>query len=101
MEPKAKRTEPQPIEATRTEEVLGERARWCGVAYSGAAFAPSDRTYAGVNPRTLNYTHRSDSGRFPAAFSGGALANLVPLVLSAMWESAFAREAGPLSSWSN
>jgi hypothetical protein len=99
MEPKAKRTE-QPAPAV-TGEVLGDRAAWRGVAYTGAAFAPSDRTYAGVNPRTLNYAHRADSGKFPGAFSGGALANLVPLVLAAMWEAAFVREAGPLSTWSN
>lgn len=101
MEPKAKGTENQQPVQPVAGEVLGERARWRGVAYSGAAFAPSDRTYAGINPRTLNYTHRADSGRFPGAFSGGALANLVPLVLAAMWESAFVREAGPLSTWSN
>ncbi|MHB8511180.1 MAG: hypothetical protein ACYDCC_03270 [Actinomycetota bacterium] len=81
--------------------VLGERARWGGVAYTGAAFAPSERTYGGINPRTLNYTHRADSGIFPGAFTGAHLANLVPLVLASMWEAAFAREAGALSTWSN
>ena len=86
---------------TAREHLLGERARWRSVAYNGAAHAPSDRTYGGVNPRTMNYTHRADSGEFPGSLTNGALANLVPLVLSAMWESAFAREAGPLSTWSN
>lgn len=100
MEPRTERTDEQ-VEMAKDARILGERARWRSVAYNGAAFAPSDRSYAGVNPRTLNYTHRADSGHFPGAFSGGALANLVPLVLAAMWESAFVREAGPLSTWSN
>ena len=90
------------MDATRNEaNSLGGKARWGSVAYTGTAFAPSDRTYGGVNSRILNYTHRADSGDHPAAFSRGQLANLVPLILSAMWEAAFAQEAGPLSTWSN
>lgn len=80
---------------------LGEVASWGSVGYAGRAFAPSDQTYAGVSAGRLNYTHRADSGEFPKAFCGGELANLVPLVLSSMWESAFALEAGPLTTWSN
>jgi hypothetical protein len=90
------------MDATRKEaDALGAKARWGSVAYTGTAFAPSDRTYEGVNSRVLNYTHRADSGEYPSAFSRGQLANLVPLILSAMWEAAFAKEAGPLSTWSN
>lgn len=80
---------------------LGEKASWGAVAYTGTAFAPSDRTYEGVNSRILNYTHRADSGDYPSAFARGQLANLVPLILSAMWEAAFVKEAGLLSTWSN
>ena len=94
-------TEGAEMQQQRDGHLLGDRARWGGVAYVGSAFAPSDRTYAGINPRTLNYTHRADSGVFPGAFSGGQLANLVPLVLASMWETSFAREKGPLSTWSN
>lgn len=84
-----------------TSEVLGSRARWGRVAYTGAVFAPSERTYEGINVRNMNYTTRADSGNFPGSSSHSELGNLIPLVLSAMWESAFAREAGPLSTWSN
>jgi hypothetical protein len=83
------------------ETVLGAVASWGAVGYAGRAFAPSDHTYGGVSAGHMNYTHRADSGDYPMAFSGGALANLVPLVLSSMWESAFALEAGPLTTWSN
>lgn len=83
------------------QTALGEVASWGSVGYVGRAFAPSDQTYPGVSAGRINYTHRADSGDHPAAFCGGQLANLVPLVLSSMWESAFALEAGPLTTWGN
>jgi hypothetical protein len=82
--------------------VLGDQARWGRVGYAGEAFAPAEGTYAGISVTGLNYTHRNDSGRYPTpAGRTAALANLMPMVLGAMWEAAFALEAGPLSTWSN
>lgn len=86
----------------RNRKVLGELATWGSVGYTGRAVAPAASTYEGVDPAALNYTHRADSGAHPTPRSGrAALANLVPLMLAAQWESGFAREAGPLSTWSN
>jgi hypothetical protein len=85
-----------------TGKALGNQARWGRVGYAGDAFAPAEGTYAGVTATGLNYTHVNDSGLCPMPFGrDGALANLMPMVLGAMWESAFAMEAGPLSTWSN
>jgi hypothetical protein len=88
--------------STKNQKVLGELAAWGAVGYTGRAFAPAASTYEGIDPASLNYTHRADSGEHPTVRSPrGALANLVPLMLAAQWESGFAREAGPLSTWSN
>jgi hypothetical protein len=85
-----------------TKKTLGDQALWGRVGYAGEAFAPAEGTYAGVSATGLNYTHIADSGRHPMPGTrGAALANLMPLVLGAMWEAAFALEAGPLSTWSN
>jgi hypothetical protein len=79
-------------------EVLGARAAWGGVGYTGEAFAPARRTYAGVDGVRLNYTTVADSG---AVMDSRALANLYPLLAAALYESGFAREAGPLTTWSS
>lgn len=85
-----------------TRKALGAQARWGRVGYAGEAFAPAEGTYAGVSATGLNYTHVNDSGPHPMPGTrDAALANLMPIVLGAMWESAFALEAGPLSTWSN
>ena len=83
-------------------KVLGELAAWGKVGYTGRAFAPAAQTYDGVDNATLNYTHRADSGTHPLPSTGRSdLANLIPLIHASLWEAAFAREAGPLSTWSN
>lgn len=83
-------------------KALGDQAVWGKVGYAGEAFAPAEGTYAGVTATGLNYTHVNDSGLPPMPGSRvAALANLMPIVLGAMWEAAFAMEAGPLSTWSN
>jgi hypothetical protein len=79
--------------------ILGSRALWGWVGYAGEAFAPADGTYAGIDALALAYTTLADSGTHPR--SGGALANLYPLVAAALYEAGFAWEAGPLSSWNN
>jgi hypothetical protein len=84
-----------------TQKALGDQAVWGRVGYAGEAFAPAEGTYAGVSATGLNYTHQNDSGLSPMPGSRGSLANLMPLVLGAMWEAAFAAEAGPLTTWSN
>ncbi|HJR18782.1 MAG TPA: hypothetical protein VJ922_03595 [Actinomycetota bacterium] len=84
------------------KSALGNQAVWGRVGYAGDAFAPAEGTYAGVTASGLNYTHINDSGLPPMPSQKGApLANLMPMILGAMWEAAFAREAGPLSTWSN
>jgi hypothetical protein len=85
----------------QTQKALGNQAVWGRVGYAGDAFAPAEGTYAGVTATGFNYTHVNDSGLSPMPGKGGALANLMPMVLGAMWEAAFAMEAGPLSTWSN
>jgi hypothetical protein len=93
---------PEHTPNTRNPQVLGELATWGSVGYTGRAFAPAASTYEGIDPATLNYTHRADSGDYPTPRTGrAALANLVPLMLAAQWEAGFAREAGPLNTWSN
>jgi hypothetical protein len=86
------------VRAGRDERLLGERARWGRVGYAGAAFAPARGTYLGTCAIRVWLTSIADSGRGPDRVS---LANLYPLVAAALYELAFAREAGPLSTWSN
>lgn len=78
---------------------IGDRCASGMVGYAGAPHAPHPLTYAGVDVRTLAYTTVEDSGRHPRR--GAGLANLYPLIAAALYEVAFAREAGPLSTWSN
>lgn len=85
--------------AEQESKVLGERARWGQVGYSGEPFAPADGTYAGIDPLKLLYTTHEDSGFHPR--SGAELKNLYPLIAAALYEIGFAWEAGPLDTWSN
>jgi hypothetical protein len=94
--------EPDMDRMAETKNALGNQAVWGRVGYAGEAFAPAEGTYAGVTASGLNYTHVNDSGLTPMPGTKGApLANLMPMILGAMWEAAFAAEAGPLSTWSN
>jgi hypothetical protein len=86
------------MDATRIRKALGRRAFWGRVGYAGAAHAPALRTYAAVGSR-LRFSTVADSGRLPQ--SGRELANLYLLLAAALYEAAFAAEAGPLSTWSN
>lgn len=70
---------------------------WGSVGYAGRPFAPAQGTYQ-VLAAGLRWTSRADSGDAP---EGRSLANLHPLVAAALFESGFAFEAGPLSTWSN
>ncbi len=82
-------------------KVLGTRALWGRVGYNGEAHAPVEGTYQGIDAVNLRYTTRNDSGDFPMPGKDAPLANLVPLVMAALYEVGFAWEAGPLTSWSN
>lgn len=83
----------------QTREALGGKALWGRVGYAGTAFAPAPGTYDGIVARDLAWTTVSDSGAHPR--SGPALANLYALVAAALYDVGFAREAGPLTTWSN
>ena len=78
--------------------LLGERACWGKVGYAGDAFAPAPETYRGLNAARVRLTTRQDSGPGPDRPS---FANLYPLAAAALYELAFAREAGPLATWRN
>ena len=72
------------------------------VHYEGDAFAPAANTYLAADMRTFPLTTLADSGYQPSATVRVAeLGALAPLAIAALWESAFAYEAGPLSTWSN
>jgi hypothetical protein len=86
------------MEGTEIRKVLGTRAFWGHVGHTGSAFAPAAGTYAGVDAEQIAYTTIADSGPTPA---GRRIANLYLLIAAAMYEAAFAVEAGPLSTWSN
>lgn len=84
-------------------EKVAKRALWGRIGYVGEAFAALDGTYEGVRISPLNYLTSQDSGdarlgrTHPAQFG-----NVAPLMMAALWEAAFAREAGgPLSTWEN
>ena len=70
--------------------------------YTGEPFAPASRTYLAADIRRFNFTTMADSGYAPSVVGRIAdLGPLAPLALAAMWEAAFAYEAGPLSTWRN
>jgi hypothetical protein len=79
--------------------VLGDRARWGKVGYAGQGFAPAPDTYPGLNAARVALTTIADSGRCPVDRQG--FANLYPIAAAALYEVAFAREAGPLATWRN
>lgn len=85
----------------KAEQVLGNRARWGKVGYTGDAYAAAEGTYAGVDAHALRYTTIQDSGAHPMPGEGAPLANLTPLIMAALNDVGFAWEAGPLTSWSN
>jgi hypothetical protein len=65
------------------------------VEYRGRCFAPAPNTYSSVDVK-LNPWSLSDSG--PAGRDARAF---LPLIAAALYEAAFAYEAGPLSTWAN
>lgn len=72
------------------------------VRYAGKAFAPATCTYLIGDTTRMNLSTQEDSGYAPSP--AGRIADLgavAPLALAALWEAAFAYEAGPLSTWSN
>ena len=72
------------------------------LSYRGEPFAPAPHTYRAVSSRSLNLTTVADSGYGPSAVERLAdLGSVGPLALAAIWEAAFAFEAGPLSTWDN
>ena len=79
--------------------VLGSRARWGRVGYAGQAFAPAVGTYEGIGGARARLTTVADSGR--SGTTKAPLANLYPLIAAALFETAFASEAGPLATWRN
>ena len=85
----------------RTEQVLGDRAVWGGVGYTGTAHAPAEGTYPGIDALALHYTTVEDAGDYPLVGEGSPIANLRPLIMAAMYEVGFAWEAGPLTTWRN
>lgn len=72
------------------------------VRYAGKAFAPASCTYLIGDTTKINLSTKDDSGYAPSAVGRIAdLGAIAPLALAALWESAFAYEAGPLSTWNN
>jgi len=82
-----------------TQISVGDRAVLGKVGYSGAAYAPVQGTYLGIDGASLNYATVEDTGidLTPDA----DIANLHPLMAGALYEIGFAWEAGALSTWSN
>lgn len=87
----------RPIESPGPR-LLGSRAAWGRVGYTGEAFAPPPATYRITDLAQLNYTTTADAGPHPTWGSG---ANLGPLLVAALCEAGFGAEAGPLATWSN
>ncbi len=79
--------------------ILGNRARWGKVGYAGEGFAPAPGTYRGLDAARARLTTIADSGR--ARKDRAGFANLYPLAAAALYEIAFACEAGPLATWRN
>ena len=85
--------------ASRAFSPLGSRARWGRVGYEGVGFAPAVGTYPAITGTRPRITTVQDSGRAGEARAG--MANLYPLLAAALYETGFALEAGPLSTWRN
>jgi hypothetical protein len=76
--------------------------RSSSVSYTGKAFAPATGSYQIGDSTTLNLSTQHDSGYAPTPIGRiSDLGPIAPLALAALWEAAFAFEAGPLSTWSN
>ena len=72
------------------------------VRYTGKAFAPATGSYQIGDTAKLNLSTQHDSGYAPTPIGRIAdLGPIAPLALAALWEAAFAFEAGPLSTWNN
>lgn len=72
------------------------------VTYTGKPFAPANGSYLLGDIAAINLSTREDSGYGPSPVGRIAdLGPIAPLALAALWEAAFAFEAGPLSTWSN
>ena len=72
------------------------------IRYRGGAFAPPAGSYQAADLRSFNLTTLHDSGYAPSpSVRVAELGALAPLALAALWEAAFAYEAGPLSTWQN
>jgi hypothetical protein len=84
-----------------TKQLLGNRAFWGKVGYTGDAHAPVTGTYPGIDALGLSWTTVQDSGNHPMPGSGAQLANLIPLMMAALYDIGFAWEAGPTTDWSN
>jgi hypothetical protein len=70
--------------------------------YSGKPFAPATGSYVIGDAARLTLTTRDDSGYAPTPVGRITdLGPIAPLALAALWEAAFAYEAGPLSTWNN
>jgi len=85
----------------KAEQVLGNRAFWGKVGYTGLAHVPAEGTYPGIDANGLAWTTVNDSGDYPMPGPGAPLANLIPLMIASLNDVGFAWEAGPLTTWSN
>lgn len=72
------------------------------VRYAGKAFAPATGSYLLGDSTSLILSTQNDSGYAPTPVGRiSDLGPVAPLALAALWEAAFAYEAGPLSTWNN
>ncbi len=90
---------PKDLKIDVRDGLLGTRARWGRVGYSGEAFAPALETYRWLDSGRVTLTSVADSGRLGSGRRG--LANLHPLAAAALYEIAFVQEFGPLATWRN
>ena len=84
------------------QPISPEALRSTHLLYTGKAFAPATGSYLIGDTASLNLSTRHDSGYAPTPIGRITdLGSIAPLALAALWEVAFAYEAGPLSTWSN
>ena len=79
------------VRKSRDPQATGSR-----IGYQGEGFAPAPGTYLGINP--FGFFSLEDTGITEPT---PALRALAPLIAAALYETGFAWEAGPLSTWSN
>ncbi len=88
------------VESKRFPQKGSVRSRH--VRYVGKSFTPATDSYRLGDTRSLNLSTQHDSGYAPTPVGRiNDLGVIAPLALAALWEAAFAYEAGPLSTWSN